>query len=260
MLKDPDCKLSPAQIVFGRPLKDALPILGGSAQTFQSTAVRPLWRDAWAAKEYAIRARYARTYEALNEHSRHLPSLRHGDRVNVQNQVGHHPTKWDRSGTVVECRPHDQYIVKLDGTGRLSLRNRRFLRRFEAQSPYICYPSPSAPTTSGQSVPALVVDLESPSRGHQPPLPLSPRALPAGVSPSKTPSSSTPASPLPVPSTYALPPLHMEESARSPGPVVPDAATYPPAASPRRSSRMRAPRLVYDAASGGSAAPNGGHL
>ena len=56
-------------------------------------------------------------------------------RVFVQNQNGPHPTKWDRSGVIVECRDYDQYLVKLDGTGQLTLRNRRFLRKYTLPSP-----------------------------------------------------------------------------------------------------------------------------
>ena len=48
----------------------------------------------------------------------------------MQNQTANHPGKWDRTGVIVECRPHDQYTVKIDATGRLTLRNRRYLRRF----------------------------------------------------------------------------------------------------------------------------------
>ena len=50
------------------------------------------------------------------------------DVVMVQNQSGPHPLKWDKSGTVVEVLPFDQYNVKMDGSGRLSLRNRKFLK------------------------------------------------------------------------------------------------------------------------------------
>ena len=66
----------------------------------------------------------------MNQHAHPLPVLQCGDRVFVQNQTGPHPNKWDRSGVVVECHEFDQYTIKLDGTGRLSLRNRRFLRKF----------------------------------------------------------------------------------------------------------------------------------
>ena len=37
--------------------------------------------------------------------------------------------KWDRTGVVVEVLPYDQYRVKVDGSGRVSLRNRQFLRK-----------------------------------------------------------------------------------------------------------------------------------
>ena len=36
--------------------------------------------------------------------------------------------------------PHHQYLVKIDGSGRLSRRNRRFLRRFEPASTNISCP------------------------------------------------------------------------------------------------------------------------
>ena len=45
--------------------------------------------------------------------------------------------KWDRSGTVVESTGHDQYRVKVDRSGRLTLRNRRFLRAYRPATPSI---------------------------------------------------------------------------------------------------------------------------
>ena len=57
------------------------------------------------------------------------------DKVFVQNQTGPHPTKWDRSGVIVECRDHNQYLVKLVVTGRVALRNRQFLRRYTLPNP-----------------------------------------------------------------------------------------------------------------------------
>jgi hypothetical protein len=48
----------------------------------------------------------------------------------IQNQSGGYLKKWDKSGVVVETKAHDQYVVKVAGTGRLTLRNRRFLRRY----------------------------------------------------------------------------------------------------------------------------------
>ena len=54
----------------------------------------------------------------------------------IQNQ-GKSPgrcNKWDRQGRIVAIKDHDQHLVKVDGSGRLTLRNRRFLRRFQLRS------------------------------------------------------------------------------------------------------------------------------
>ena len=126
---DPDCNISPAQIIFGRPLRDTLSF-ANRLEKFSNPTIRPLWRQAWAAKEDALRARMIRTTERLSEHARPLRPLAVGDHVFLQNQSGNHPTKWDKSGTVVESQDHDQYVIKVDGSGRLTLRNRRFLRAF----------------------------------------------------------------------------------------------------------------------------------
>ena len=81
-------------------------------------------------KEQALKTRAVKSVERLSEHSKELVPLQQGDRVFVQNQAGNHPKKWDRSGTIMECHPHHQYTVKVDATGRVTLRNRQFLRKF----------------------------------------------------------------------------------------------------------------------------------
>ena len=58
-----------------------------------------------------------------------------------QNQYGNHPGKWDRSGIVVEALPFNQYHVIIDGSRRLTRRNRKFLRRYEAASGTIKWPA-----------------------------------------------------------------------------------------------------------------------
>ena len=47
----------------------------------------------------------------------------------MQNQTGNCPKRWDKTGKVVEKLPHRQYRVKLDGSGHVTLRNRKFLRK-----------------------------------------------------------------------------------------------------------------------------------
>ena len=58
-----------------------------------------------------------------------LKDLQIGDTVQIQNQKGNEPLRWDKSGVVIERRAHNQYTVRMDGSGRMTLRNRWFLRK-----------------------------------------------------------------------------------------------------------------------------------
>ena len=53
------------------------------------------------------------------------------DKVFVQNQIGNHQNKWDNTGEVDEVKQNDQYVMKMDHSGRYSNRNRKFLRKWE---------------------------------------------------------------------------------------------------------------------------------
>jgi len=138
---DPDCNVSPAQIVFGRPLTDAFSFVN-RLEVYSNQAINPIWREAWQLKEKALRMRFIRTSEKLNSHARDLKKLSVGDRCFIQNQTGPAPNKWDRTGIVTDAMPHDQYVVKVDGSGRMTTRNRKFLRSFQPASATI-QPAPS---------------------------------------------------------------------------------------------------------------------
>ncbi|XP_046858537.1 uncharacterized protein LOC124451985 [Xenia sp. Carnegie-2017] len=121
---DTDTKLSPAQCVFGRPIKDFIPIFPGRYRPHMT------WRETLNAREEALRNRHMRAAERWSEHTRRLPPLSIGHHVRIQNQTGPYPAKWDKTGTVIEVLQHDQYRVKVDGSNRITLRNRKFLRQF----------------------------------------------------------------------------------------------------------------------------------
>ena len=89
---DSDCNISPAQIMFGRPLRDTLSFVN-RLEKFSNPHVRPLWRQAWAAKEHALCSRITRVTESLKQHSRPLRPLALGDKVFLQNQQGTNPNK-----------------------------------------------------------------------------------------------------------------------------------------------------------------------
>ena len=125
---DPDCGLSTAEVVFGRPLRDAFSFINRHAK-FLNRFIRRTWRQTWKAKEDALCMRAGSSKDALMRHCRPLPALLCGDRVFIQNQKGRYPHKRDRVGTIVRVMDFDQYVVKVDGSGRVAKLNRRFIRK-----------------------------------------------------------------------------------------------------------------------------------
>ena len=103
-----DVNLSPAQIIFGRKLRDHLPVLPGN--------YRP--KKEWILSQHEREIALARRYEAQGER------LTRGTRI---------LSSWDKTRIVVETQPNDQYIVKIDGSGQITLRNRQFLRKISKQ-------------------------------------------------------------------------------------------------------------------------------
>ena len=153
---DPDCGVSPAEIVFGKTLRDNLPF----TSYLQRRSYDPRWQEAWSAKENALRARFIKTAEKLNTHSRYLPPLECGERCFIQNQAGNFKRKWHQTGTVMEVHPHDQYLVKVDGSRALTCRNRQFLKKFVPWSTQIpCRDAVPSP---------IFYDDEAPKQHHTP--------------------------------------------------------------------------------------------
>lgn len=139
---DPDTGLSPAMCVYGRQIRDFIPIHPGRYLP------HPTWRETLIAREEALRNRHMKMCEKLSEHTQVLPPLIIGDCVRIQNQRGPHPTKWDKTGVVIEVKQYDQYVIKVDGSGRVTLRNRKFLRKFVpvvSREPLMLLPGPVAP-------------------------------------------------------------------------------------------------------------------
>ena len=124
---------SPAQLAVGRQLRDGVPTATHNLQ------VDKHWRQTLRKRELEI----AKTHEILagKDTSRRLAPLQPGNQVRIQNPVSN---KWDRTGVVTEALQHRQYTVRLDGSGRVSLRNRRHLRC--SGPPALNTPTNSPPT------------------------------------------------------------------------------------------------------------------
>ena len=90
--------------------------------------MRSDWELMLKQRDAALARRHAKRGQDLVEHTRKLRTLEVGETVAVQNQKGNDPKRWGCTGKIVEIKKNDQYVVKLDGSGRLTLRNRKFLK------------------------------------------------------------------------------------------------------------------------------------
>merc|ERR1711867_412491 len=112
-----------SNILFGRNLKDHLPA------TTESLKVRKEWRFDREMREHVLAVKFAEVEKTLGGGARDLPDLEVGDTVQIQNQRRVDPKRWSKSGKIVERLNFGQYLVKVDGGGRLTRRNRRFLKK-----------------------------------------------------------------------------------------------------------------------------------
>ena len=118
-----DLGVSPSNILFGRNLKDQLPT------TTDNLKVRKEWRFDRDMREQALAVKFAELEKELGGGARKLQDLEVGDMVQIQNQKGNDTKRWNKSGKIIEKLDYDQYLVKVDGGGRITRRNRRFLRK-----------------------------------------------------------------------------------------------------------------------------------
>ena len=143
---DPESKSSPAMVVFGHPIRDPIPIPLGRY------CPHPTWQETMANRERALAKRHSREREKWTAQTKELPPLEIGNHVYVQNMTGNNPLRWERTGVIIEVRPFKQYAVRLDGSGRVTLRNRKNLRKFKPFSiPAI--PSSEMPLESDMPIP-----------------------------------------------------------------------------------------------------------
>ena len=129
---------SPAELLLGRRLRDALPQPYARNQSLiaDDSPVDKRWLEMWGERESAMRCRMGEMADAINAKAHDLVPLQVGDCVRVQNQTGPLKTRWSRTGVVVEMNlKYDQYLVKMDGSRRTMPRNRRFLRKIRATGP-----------------------------------------------------------------------------------------------------------------------------
>lgn len=191
-----DINLSPAQILLGRNIRDFFPFLNSKC------TIRKEWQIAAEDREKALARKHATQHERLSLHTRKLPPLQLGDTVLIQNQTGNHPTRWDRTGVVIEAGPGPrQYLVRTDGSGRMSLRNRKFLRKCNsiAKPPLYTPVTPWDPIRHSHADDTALPQDVSPTEQEPevPPTPPSPIPLPDATTPEQHIHDTPPACPDP---------------------------------------------------------------
>ena len=167
---DRDTGLSPAYMLLGRQLKDFLPSKPNHLPPLGSHMDLPsTWQDIAEWREVALAKRSAKDQENLS-------TLELGDHVMVQNQTGNQPLCWSKRGVVVQVLPNRQYQVRMDGSRQITLRNRKFLRKFtplhEDPSDRLKQPPTSVPDNTPvtkQSSHTYSADPVSKKQSHHPP-------------------------------------------------------------------------------------------
>ena len=162
--------ISPAEMIYGRKIRDHLP------NEFRE--IRKEWDECRKAREMKTLHR-----SNSDQTQRTLKPLKTGDSVAVQNQTGNKPKKWSNTGKIMEALPHRQYQVLMDGSRRLTLRNRKFLKsipntardkRDTSPPPKVTLPSlspdplhnvhqPSSPIAEQRSCPRLAISTTTPT-------------------------------------------------------------------------------------------------
>ena len=194
---DPTTKISPATCLFGRATRDLLPGIPNKYKPHTE------WADRMDLRERALSKRTISGRARWDEHSQGLTPLKCGDTVLIQNQTGRHPTKWDKTGTVVEVLQYHQYAVRTDGSGRLTTRNRRYLRRYD---PHL------SPTTTNLGPAPYPGTTYRPIPHHNPSDPM--------TSTSQTTTPETPPSPPPPTPTATKTPLTTPANHQTPRPLL----------------------------------------
>ena len=197
-----DTGIPPSVMLFGRLLRDHLPQ--------SNRELRPEWGVIADAREAALAKRAVKSCPPGKE----LEPLVVGDCVQIQNQTGNYPNKWFNTGVVAGVLPNRQYHVIVDGSRRVSLRNRRFLKKILPVSRKGVEPTPEIATLPAEvSVQPILKPTDT------------------------VPSSFTPDSPRPVESATPQPSVSPPEVCEPNEPVIPL----------RRSERGRVPRDMFSA-------------
>ena len=93
---DPKTSMSSSDFLFGRKIKDLMPIKPGQHK------VDARWTKLLRQQEAMMAKRHITRGKELDNHTRELKPLNMGDAVSIQNGHGNKPLRWDNTGRIVE--------------------------------------------------------------------------------------------------------------------------------------------------------------
>ena len=139
-----DCKLSPAQSLFHRQLRDTIPPHPTNYH------LHPEWLSLAKEREEKYRGNNHAIANEYNRHTNELPPLAVGSTVIIQSKNG----KWQKQGKIVEYLDNRQYFIKLLGSNGVTLRNRKFIKlcAFSNPSPLIISTNPNSGNPQDQAI------------------------------------------------------------------------------------------------------------
>ena len=112
--------LSLAQLQLHCQLCDSIP----SQPTLYK--LHPRWVAATQCRNELFHHRNTKIIERYNRCTHNLSPLQTGNTVTIQSTLNY---QWNTTGKVITALPNRQYWIRVDGLGRITLRNRCFLRK-----------------------------------------------------------------------------------------------------------------------------------
>ena len=96
-------------------------------------------------REELLHHRNAKIVERYNKYTHNLPPIQAGDTVAILSPINH---RWNTTGKIISSLPDRQYRIRVNGSGRITLRNGRFLRKCELKPAPTPIPSTTIPSSN----------------------------------------------------------------------------------------------------------------
>ena len=122
-------QLSTVQLLLYRNLCDYLPM------NEKHHHIHKEWILTSTDQEKALAQKHNDILERYNKSSKELPEIPLGSKVLIHEPSNRGIYQWKRSGTVTELLPNRQYKIKCNHSGKITIKNRHFIKLVGNQIP-----------------------------------------------------------------------------------------------------------------------------